>query len=202
MRRLAYPLVSAFMLVACVGEVVETDGDDGDEMEDPPVVCDQPRSYAGFGGPLETDRPAIAAGSDRMRIKPFAALAAEYRRALGLSTFETAAYAATFGRPPARWYSEPTASANTIYAAFALAYAGCTQKTAAGGVFATPPSTQIADPVCRDFARAAWQREATDSEVAACATYAIEKTHAADPPAKRWAYTCAAVLSASRFLAY
>ena len=187
------------LLVGCVGEISENAGDDTPE----PVTCEQARTYTGFGGSaLEADRPLIDAGSDRMRMKPFGALAAEYARALALPSFETTAYAATFGRAPARWYAEPAASANTVYAAFALAYSACTQHTASGGSFATAPEPQIAERLCHDFARAAWQREATDDEAAACAAYAVDKTNPADAPAKRWAYACAAVLTASGFLAY
>lgn len=202
MRPYLLALLSTLAFAACTGEITNT-GDDGDGDGSPdPVTCAQPRTYAGFGGALEADRPEIAAGSDRLRIKPFGALAAEYSRALGLATFDTRAYAATFGRPPARWYSEPAASANTIYAAFALAYDGCTQKTTADAAFATAPNPANADMLCRNLVRAAWQREAIDAETTACATYAIDKTNPADAPAKRWAYACAAVLSASAFVAY
>jgi hypothetical protein len=185
-------------LAACTGDITDNPGDDMPE----PVTCDQARTYAGFGGPLEADRPAIAGGSDRMRLKPFAALSAEYSRALALTAFDTAPFAATFGRPPARWYAEPEASANTVYAAFSLAYAGCTEHTKTNAMFAGTPDPAAADRLCKDFARAAWQREATQEEADACATYAVEKTNPADAPPKRWAYACAAVLTASSFLAY
>lgn len=199
-------ILSALSLAACVGEIGNDLGDDGSDGDGSgsgdPVTCDQARTYQGFGGPLEADRLAIAAGSDRMRVKPYGALAAEYNRALGITDFTTNQYASTFGRAPARWYTEPQASANTLYAAFALAYDGCSQKTATGADFAQAPTATIADRLCRDFARAAWQREADDVEAAACASFALDKTNPADDPRVRWAYTCAAVLSASHFLAY
>jgi hypothetical protein len=161
------------------------------------------RSYTGFGNrTLENDRPAIKAGTDRVRIKPFTALAAEYRAALGLTAFDTSTYAATFGRPPARWYTEPAASANTIYAAFALAYDACTQHTSVDPQYAAAPEPQLADLVCREHARRAWHREMTDAEAAACTNYSLNQTDTSDMPRRRWAYTCAAVLSASGFLAY
>jgi hypothetical protein len=198
--------LSALGLAACAGEIGSSGDDDSGSDDgsgsDNPVTCEQARSYVGFGGPLEGDRPTIAAGSDRMRIKPFAVLAPEYNRALGITGFTTNAYASTFGKPPARWYQEPLASANTVYAAFALAYDGCSEKTSTGADFAMAPSDTVADRLCRDFARAAWQREATDAETAACVTYATTKTNPADDTRVRWAYTCAAVLSASGFLAY
>jgi hypothetical protein len=201
-------ILSALSLAACVGEIGGSGDDDGSGSgsgsgSGEPVTCDQARTYTGFdGNALEADRPAIAAGTDRMRIKPFRVLAPEYNRALGITGFTTNAYASTFGAAPARWYQEPLASANTVYAAFALAYDGCSQKTATGADFAMAPSDTVADRLCRDFARAAWQREASDAEAAACVTYATTKTNPSDDSRVRWAYTCAAVLSASGFLAY
>jgi hypothetical protein len=201
-------IFSALSLAACVGEIGTGGDDDGSGSgsgsgSGDPVTCEQARTYAGLGGDaLEADRPTIAAGSDRLRVKPYGVLASEYNRALGITGFSTNVYAATFGKPPVRWYQEPQASANTVYAAFALAYDGCSQKTATGADFAMAPSDTVADRLCRDFARAAWQREATDVEAAACVTYATTKTNPSDDTRVRWAYTCAAVLSASGFLAY
>lgn len=194
-------LFLVFALAGCVGGV--TDGGGGDDGgDDEPVVCEQARTYAGFGGPLEGGRPEIVAGSDRVRLKPFTALATEYARALDLATFDTRAYAATFGRPPARWFAEPAASANTVYAAFALAYEACTQHTATAPIYADAPTVTSAGLTCRELARRAWHRDATDEETTACVTYAVEQTNSADAPRKRWAYSCAAVLSASGFLAF
>lgn len=187
-------------LAGCSGEFV---GDDQPPGDDAPPVCEQPTTYTGFAGtPLEAGRPEIAAGSDRVRLKPFVALATEYARALGLGTFNTQAYAATFGRPPARWYAEPAASANTVYAAFALAFEACTAHTLTPPIYADAPNTTSAGLACRDFARRAWHRDATDEEVAACVTYTVDQTNSADAPRKRWAYSCAAVLGASGFLAF
>ena len=194
-------LVLCFALVGCTGDIGGDDmtGDDGPD----PVVCEATRTYLGFDGtPLEATRPAIAAGSQRQRRNPFGALAPEYAKALGLTTFDTKAYAATFGKPPARWYAEPAASANTVYAAFALAYDACTQHMATDPLYAAAPDANNAGLVCRDHARRAWHREATDTEAAACITYTVDQTNPADAPRKRWAYSCAAVLGASGFLAY
>ncbi|HEY5922389.1 MAG TPA: hypothetical protein VIV11_11995 [Kofleriaceae bacterium] len=200
-QRFYLPLVAAFTLVGCAGQIPSDDDDDDDD--DDMVVCAATRSYTGFGNrQLEASRAAIEAGSDRLRVKPFTALSAEYQAALGLTAFDTSAYASTFGRPPARWYIEPAASANTVYAAFALAYDACTQHTAADPQYAAVPEPQLADLICREHARRAWHREATDDEAATCATYAVNQTDSADPPRKRWAYACAAVISASGFLAY
>lgn len=201
--RASRALLFTFTVAGCVGEVGDTSGDDeGSDEEMEPVVCEQARTHAGFGGPLEAGRLPIAPGSDRLRVKPFGALSAEYMRALGLPAFDTTPYAATFGRAPGRWFNEPQASANTIYAAFALAYGACSAKTATGGDFTMAPAPAIADRLCGDFARAAWQREPSAAELAACTTYVLDKTKPTDAPAKRWAYGCAAVLTASGFLAY
>jgi hypothetical protein len=201
MRHLLIPV----LLVGCVGDIGGSIGDDdgSGSNEEEPVVCEQVRSYKGFAGtPLESDRLTIEPGSDRIRMKPFVALATEYERALGVAEVVTTSAAATFGRAPARWYAEPQASSNTVYAAFALAYGACTQKTALGGDFAEAPNANSAQRLCRDFAMAAWHREPSVDEITTCATFAVDKTNAADAPAKRWAYTCAAVLTASSFLTY
>lgn len=192
------------LLAGCVGDIGGSLGDDegSGSNEQEPVVCEQVRSYKGFAGtPLETGRLEIDPGSDRIRMKPFVALATEYERALGVAEVNTTSAAATFGRAPARWYVEPQASANTVYAAFALAYSACTQKTTSAD-FAEAPNANNAQRLCRDFAAAAWHREPTADEITTCATFATDKTNAADAPAKRWAYTCAAVLTASGFLTY
>jgi len=193
--------IATLALAGCTG-TVDGGGDDGGGDDQPPV-CEPTRTYLGFGGAaLEASRPAIAAGSDRVRLKPFTALATEYAKALGLASFDTKAYAATFGRPPARWFDEPEASANTVYAAFALAYEACTQHTLAPVEFGDAPSATSAGLACREFVRRAWHREATDDEATACVTYTVDQTIPSDPARKRWAYSCAAVLSASGFLAY
>jgi hypothetical protein len=202
-------ILSALSLAACVGEIGSSGDDTGDDDgsgsgsgSGDPVTCEQARTYMGLQGDLTATRPMIAAGTDRMRVKPYGVLASEYNRSLGLTGFTTNQYKNTFGAAPARWYQEPLASANTIFASFALGYDACSQKTASGADYAMAPSDTVADRLCRDFARAAWQREATDAEAAACVTYATTKTNPADDTRVRWAYTCAAVLSASGFLAY
>jgi hypothetical protein len=108
-QRFQWMLVATISLAGCAGQIDNTGDDDG-SGSDEPVVCEQPRTYTGFGGAdLAANRPQIEPGSDRLRLKPYGALSAEYRAALGLTAFDTAAYAATFGRPPARWFQEPAA---------------------------------------------------------------------------------------------
>ncbi len=207
MRKIRSAHVAALLIavggVGCVGQPTEPADDDGSDGGVEPPTCEVTRSYDGFGGrKLEATRETLAAGADRLRMKPFVALATEYARALSLATFDTAAYAATFGRPPARWFSEPAASANTIYAAFALAYAACTQHTATDATYATAPDATSATLACHAFAQRAWHRDATDAETAACVSFALDKTTAVSAPRARWAYTCASVLTASGFLTF
>jgi hypothetical protein len=200
-RSIPCAIVPALLLAACAGEIGGVDDDDIDD--DDPVTCPTTRTYTGFGNSqLDADRPQIEAGSDRLRLKPFSALATEYARAVGLDMFNTQVFAATFGRPPARWFSEPQASANTIYAAFALAYDACSRHTMTDAMYENAPAPTSAGEVCRSLALRAWHREATDAEVASCVTYGVDQTNPADEPRRRWAYTCAAVLSATGFLAY
>ena len=202
-QRIQWTFVAVLTLAGCTGDISGGDDDGSGSGSDEPVVCEQTRTYTGFGGSdLTGTRPAIEPGSDRLRLKPYVALSAEYRAALGLSAFDTGVYAATFGRPPARWFQEPAASSNTIYAAFALAFAACTQQTTGDARYASAPDAASADSNCREYVRRAWHREATDAEAATCVSYAVDKTNPADAPAKRWSYACAAVLSASGFLAY
>jgi hypothetical protein len=52
------------------------------------------------------------------------------------------------------------------------------------------------------MARKFWSRAPSDDEVKACTDVALTDT-ASEPDAKRrWAYTCASLLSASGFLTY
>lgn len=193
----------ALTLAGCVGTIGSSNGDDQTGDDDTQETCTATRSYVGYGGtPLEADRPTMKPGTDRMRLKPFGALASQYAAALGLASFDTTVYATTFGKPPARWFQEPQASANTVYAAFALAYDGCTRETATDAKYAGTPDATNAPLICNDHIRRAWHREPVQAETDACVNYAVNQTNPSDAPRVRWAYACAAVLTASGFLAY
>ena len=196
-------MILILSLAGCVGQIGNTSDDDQTGDDDTQEVCNPTRSYAGFGGKtLEADRPTMKKGTDRLRMKPFAALAAEYSAALGLASFDTTAYASTFGKPPARWYAEPEASANTIYAAFALAYDGCTKATATDAKYAAAPDATNAPVLCNETIRRVWHREPLQAETDACVNYTVNQTTPSDAPRGCWAYSCAAVLTSSGFLAY
>ena len=190
---------------ACTGSFETTPPDDdpgGDDGDDQGPLCTvEARSYTGLGGfALEADRLEAAAYTDRVRLKPFGALAAEYRRVLGTEV-NTGPYRATFGAAPPRWYEEPQASATNLYATFALSFGACNAFTAGGDEYAAAPTAETADEQCRLFARRFWNREASDEQASACATYALA-TDESDPPRRRWAHACAAVLSSVGFIAY
>jgi hypothetical protein len=203
--RIAPLLLSLLIAPACTGSL-ETlppldDGGGENPGGDGPLCTVEARSYVGLGGfPLEGGRIEAVAYADRVRLKPFGSMAGEYLRVLGAEV-NTAPYAATFGAPPARWFEEPQASATTLFATFALSFDACNAHTASGDRFAAAPTAEMADALCRDFARRFWDRDASDEQASACATYALA-TDASDPPRRRWAHACAAVLSSAGFLAY
>lgn len=208
-----FAIVAFAALAGCAGNVLEPSPDPGPGDDDPgpddptdpgpdPLCTVEARSYVGFGqAPLEADRGEAIAGSDRLRVKPFGALAGEYQRVLGVAV-DTGAFADTFGAPPPRWYEEPAASANTLYGAYSMAYAGCLEYTATGAQFAEAPTAATADALCRDFGRAFWDREPTDDQASACATFAVGETAGAGGPRARWAYACAAALTTADFLTF
>ncbi|HLU66645.1 MAG TPA: hypothetical protein VKZ63_10235 [Kofleriaceae bacterium] len=194
----------ALFLAACTGSIESLppggDGDgSGDQEEE---ICLTGASYIGFGGqPLEAGRQDLAAGADRLQVKPFRALAGEYLRVLGIA-IDTADFAATFGAPPARWYERPQASASTMYAAFTMAYIGCTELVAGAETYAAAPTAETADTVCRELAATFWDRAPTDDEVSHCASFAVSGTAEAETPREKWAYACASLLTTADFLTY
>src|SRR5689334_18356449 len=135
-RRFALVAWLAAAAPACVGDIADPPGDDVDDDDDgeEELACEQlGRTYTGIGGAvLQAGRVEEAPYSDRRRMKPFSALPGEYARVLGNQAADTGAFAATFGKPPARWFEEPEASANTLYASFTLAFQGCSAMTATG----------------------------------------------------------------------
>lgn len=204
MQRLILILPLA-VLAACVGKL-DTDNEAGQDDAGPgdsePLCVVESRSYPSSLGShnLEADRIEQVGQSDRARLKPFAALATDIERVTGIAV-NTDAYADTFGKPPARWFEEPEASANTLYAGFLMLFDACTDYTADGAMFANAPTAEEADMNCRAMARSFWNREATDEQASACASYALA-TDANEGPRRRWALSCASVLSAAGFLTY
>ena len=207
-RRCALVALLAAALPACVGDIAEppgddVDDDDGDDGEEELACETLGRTYTGIGGStLQAGRVEVAPYSDRQRVKPYSTLSGEYGRVLGNQAADTEAFAATFGKPPARWFEEPEASANTLYASFTLAYQGCTAFTASAAEYAEAPTEENAATMCASFARRFWDRNAEEDELTGCIEYAVNGTASEANPRVRWAYTCASVLTAAGFVAY
>src|SRR5258706_9197998 len=84
----------------------------------PPARCDMGKQYTGFAGTmLEAGRIDNDMGLERARVKPYSALTADYQRVLGSNPALVAQSATTFGQDPARWLTEPTSPAGTVYTA-------------------------------------------------------------------------------------
>ncbi len=179
----------------------------------PPPRCDMGKTYTGFSGTeLTVGRVDQDIGPERDRIKPYSAMAAEYNRALGNTPALLAQSASTFDNPPARWYVEPASSAVSIYTAYRIAFQGCltlTSGTGAPAKYQTAPTNSTAAAECQAWATKFWSREPTQEEVDACVKVAMvdSMTEGTNPPQnttapRRWAYTCASVLTAAGFTTY
>jgi len=174
-----------------------------------PARCDMGKQYTGFAGTmLEAGRVDNDMGLERGRVKPYTALVSEYQRVLGNNPALIGTSATTFGQDPARWLTEPTSSAVTIYTAFRVAFQGClTVTSVAGSKYATLPTNSTAATECSAWARKFWSRDATQAEVDACVQVAMVDTtkegmNTNPPAARRWGYACASVLSAAGFMTY
>jgi hypothetical protein len=157
------------------------------------------RSYAGFdGAKLEEKRVDENIGINRARQKPHAVLAGEYQRVLGVVPSRLAGAAASFDAPEARWYQEASHSGVSLNAFFDLSFDACrasVKETA-------PPTADAAKAFCSGLMRKAWSRTATPDEVSGCVDLATTKLASEPDPKRRWAYTCASILSSSHFLTF
>jgi len=179
------------------------------EPPPPPARCDMGKQYTGFAGTmLEAGRVDNDLGLERSRVKPYTALTGEYQRVLGNNPGLVAQSATTFGQDPARWLTEPTSSAVTVYTAFRIAFQGClTITSVTGSPYATLPTNSTAATECAGWARKFWSRDATQPEIDACVQVAMvdsakEGTNTNPAASRRWAYACASVLSAAGFMTY
>jgi hypothetical protein len=168
-----------------------------------PVACTKGKSYIGFANTvLESDRIDAPAGTDRMRVKPYSTLTGEYPRVLGSTPNLLGTSGATFGQAPDRWYTEPRGGAVSVYTAYRIGFEGCLTYSATAPDYAAAPTTATATTACTAFAQKFWSRSPNPTEIAACVDTAMNGTATETDPRRRWAYTCASVLSAAGFLAY
>jgi len=178
-------------------------GGDGSGPSGPGGACVAGRSYTSFAGTeLTAARTKAAAGMDRRRAKPYDALTSEYARVLGATPASLADDGATFGVPQKRWYVEPQASAVSLYTAYADGFDGCLGWVATQPSMSAAPAAASAQTACASMTRAFWSRDATPDELAACTDLAVSGVPNETDVHRRWAYACAAVLTASGFLTY
>lgn len=175
------------------------------KADDPsaPKCTDVGVSYTGFAGTkLEDKRVNAVAGADHARLKPYSALRGEYERVIGAAPESLEAAGASFGSPPERFASEPRASAIQVYSAFRVAFDGCLTFTASGAEYASAPTESSATAQCTQMARKFWSRAPSSEEVDACKQVALVDSASEAAPRRRWAYTCATLLSSAGFLTY
>ncbi|MGQ0503911.1 MAG: hypothetical protein ACT4TC_01175 [Myxococcaceae bacterium] len=159
--------------------------------------------YTGFAGTeLVDDRLPQQANLDRSRVKPYSALVAEYPRVLGSTPALLAGFGSTFGEPAVRWNTEPQASAVSLYTAYRVAFQGCLTYTGTAAAYAAAPSDASAATECGNFATKFWSRSASSAEITTCVKATVADTTTEPDARRRWAYGCAAVLSAAGFLSY
>ena len=170
-------------------------------------------SYVGFSGQkLEAGRAEAPIGIDRARMKPFAMLGDDYQRLLGAAPTVLAESGPTFGLAPDRWYVEPQPGAVSIYQAYRVAFEGCLDWTKTDPKWGAPPDATNAPGACADMEAAFWSRTPTPAEIQPCVDVAIRDSITEVAPGgtttlptevrRRWAYACAAVLTAPGFLVY
>jgi hypothetical protein len=190
--------IAASMLGSCTVSLEDDDVSPPDAS-----TCPLGRDYTGFdGNALNARRIDGVIGADRARVKPFSALANEYKRVLGTEPALLATHAATFAPSVPRWYVEPFGSAMSLYASFEVAFQGCLTMEGSQAKYAVAPTADTAAAECASWARTFWSRSAEQVEIDACANVAAVDTAAESTAPRRWAYACATMLTATAFLAY
>lgn len=199
-------------LVGCAGSVSDPEGRLGPLGIDPetglPILPgsepkDPGRVYQGFGGSvLGGDRLAGVPGEDTYRVKPYTSLAGEFTRTLGKVPALLPSFATTFSSSPDRWYIEPAADAVSLFSAYRAAFQGCLDFTATAAAYAAAPTAATASQECGTMSMKFWSRAASAEEISICVDVATVQTQKDTNPRRKWAYTCAAMLSSSGFLTF
>lgn len=217
MRSLMTSTIVSLLLVACdaaedEGSLrrsnVSTSGKGAGESADgvaadptQPGSCAVGISHVGFASTdFVADRKPGAIGSDRRRVKPYSALRTEFQRALGSIPSAMQASASAYGDAPARWYSEPTAGAVSLYTTYSLAFTGCFD-TMTGAEYAEQPTRETAGAECAKMERKFWQRTGTPDETAACVDFTLGLS-SESVARRRWAHACASIMTAAGFTTY
>jgi hypothetical protein len=170
------------------------------------TTAPQGRSYTDFGGNrLEESRVNQDISANRARLKPFSAMATEYKRVLGQVPASLAGQSGAFEIPPARWYEEPSLSGVGMSTLFGVGFEAATAYTATDARFKKAPDAASAPAECANFLRLVSSRIPTTTEIQACASFALGSVGglAKEPKAeRRWAYVLATALTSSGFLSY
>lgn len=211
-------LASCVALAACgdtgelMGRAVGGPGDDDPGAEDGlgdqpagPTCTEKPegRTYAGFDGkPLEADRINENIGLNRARVKPFEVLGAEYTRALGKAPAGLAKAESAYEEVAPRWSVEPQATGVGLATLFNVAFEGCLEWAKTAPEAKAAPDATSAQAVCSGLMKRAWIRTPAPAEVDGCVELATTKLATENDVARKWAYTCASVLSSTRFVTY
>jgi hypothetical protein len=205
MNRITITIASLLLLVTACDQQTNDFQRKNNKVDDPaaPKCTDVGKSYAGFAGTkLEEKRVNAQIGADRARIKPYSALKGEYERTIGVAPASLEAAGTSFGNPPERFASEPRSSAIQLYSAFRVAFDGCLTFTETAAELAAAPTQESASATCTTMARKFWSRAPTADEVQQCTQVALVDSAAEGAPRRRWAYTCATLLSSAGFLTY
>lgn len=164
---------------------------------------DLSRKYTGLGGSdLIASRADELAGANRARVKPYSSLGNEFTRVIAVNPALLQTSAAAFGSDPARWSVEPQANAVSLYTHFRVAFQGCLTYTATDAKYAAAPTDAAAGTECAAMQRKFWSRTPQAAEIDACKRVAITDSAKETDPRRRWAYTCATILTATGFTSF
>jgi hypothetical protein len=180
-------------------------GEDGDLPAEALQCTQKPegRSYVLFDGTkLEEKRVNENVGINNARFKPYAVMAGEYQRVLGVIPKSLAGAGTSFDDPPPRWYAESAHSGVSLNAIFGISFEACSAYVANDASFATAPTDATADKFCRATMRKAWSRSPSPDEIAGCVELATKKLGEEPNTRRRWSYVCASILSSSHFLTF
>ena len=165
-----------------------------------PGACEA-NPHVGFAGQdFVSDRKPGEIGSNRRRVKPYSALGAEFTRALGVVPTDLVVNRAAFGDAPARWFSEPSEGAVSLFTTYTLSYTTC-YDTMTGANFQVAPTATTAPAECATMQRKFWQRTPGPDETKACADLVLGSTTETNVR-RRWAHACASILTSSGFTTY
>jgi hypothetical protein len=161
------------------------------------------RAYVNFNGNhLDQNRTNENVGVNRARIKPYAVMANEYQRVLGLVPEAIKTAGGSFDAPPERWYAESTHSGVSMNTIFEISFAGCVAYAKAAPDLKAAPTPESAKAECTRLMRKAWNRTPSPEEIQGCTDLAMTKLASQTDVSRRWAYVCSSVLSSSQFLTF